>query len=168
MEFIPKSYSIKLTPEQSDKLNSFLSKNNLDPSTFKEVFQLLLDEVTKPEFTEEILNAVEVYKTITEDSNPETSTTSIITKALTTPITKEIEVTKEITKDLGENEHIIKLDTEQINVLDEIAENRFKRAKSLRLRDNIVKESPISLLKFLAFHKATLNNYSGYCYTGRG
>ena len=173
MDLTAKGYSLKLDQSGADQVNQLIKDNNLDPENFKELFYSLLQiatapkEVVKPEFSEEILNAIEVYK-VNKGLSPENEakTDTLIIDALTTTITKEVEVIKETPTELKENEHIIQLSSERIETLKEIAQNR--KNYSDEYRKNLELEPPLVVLVKMAFNKGTLNNWGGNFYTGRG
>ena len=173
MDLTAKGYSLKLDQSGADQVNQLITDNNLDPENFKELFYSLLQiataskEVVKPEFSEEIVNAIEIYK-VNKGLSPENEakTDTLIVDALTTIITKEVEVIKDVPTELKENEYVVELSPERMETLKEIATNR--KTYSDKYSKNLELEPPLVVLTKMAFIKGTLNNWGGNFYTGRG
>ena len=172
MQVTPKSYTVKVSDEIAENLNKLLSETNANPSTFKDLFLLLVNKALEPktvvnqQLPEGITTAIENYRELNPSLPEDADVNTIITTALTQPITKEVEVIKEVNKQLQPNQYIIELSDNQMTTLKEIAQNR--KAYSDKYRKGLELEEPLTLLKKMVFNKATLNNWHGEFYTGRG
>ena len=164
MQITAKPYTIKLNQDKADALQLFLEENNLSPDNFKEVFNFLLEYALTPKtaVSEEVVEAIEHFKSINSEIPEDIDVNELIIKAVTTPQIKEVKT--EVEKQLAPNEVLLSFSEEQLKTLEQIRINRIAYRKHYRKTE--VSEPNEILIKKILFDEGVLGNWGGSFFTG--